>query len=409
MEVLKGRGSVRSTLTICPARGRDHLRAYETFSSVQRDSFLRSRSEHLWKLPFFVTRVLERIQSVGFEHFLAEISKRKVDTPTIRVESVRGLRGLRLIIALLRYTSWYLGFKIDRKMFLKKWIILIDSSAGSHQWSKFRAMIPPAGRFWADPFVIARGDGRFVFFEDGSLSTWKGHLSVMEIYGDGTHAPPREIIKKPYHLSYPYVFKWKGDLYLIPESAENRTIELYRCRAFPYEWEYVRDLMGDILAYDATLLEQDGLWWMFANVKQHASASSWDELCLFYADSPTSTDWKRHPMNPIVSDVRCARPAGRIFVDDGRLIRPSQDSSYYYGYGLNFMEITSLTTELYAEREIEKVRPDWGRSITGLHTFNSGGEVTIIDACVRSFRHSFRRNAVLPSVLTSEREPGGRP
>jgi hypothetical protein len=409
LEVLRGNGSVRSALTICPAKGCDHLRAYETFSSVQRDSFLLSRSEHLWKLPFFVTRFLERVQSVGFERSLSEFSKRKVASSTSRVESIPRLRGLRLAIALLRYISWYLGFRIDRKLFLKKWILMIDSSADSRQWSKFKAVTPPAGRFWADPFVIARGDSRFVFFEDGSLSTWKGHLSVMEIHGDGTHAPPREIIIKPYHLSYPYVFDWKGDLYLVPESAENRTIELYRCRAFPYEWEYVRDLMGDILAYDATLLEHDGLWWMFANVKQHVGSSSWDELCLFYADTPISADWKQHPMNPIVSDVRCARPAGRIFVDEGRLIRPSQDSSYCYGYGLNFMEITSLTTESYAEREIEKVRPDWGRSIYGIHTFSSDGAVTIIDAFVRSFRHSFRKGASWPSGLTNERKAGGRP
>jgi hypothetical protein len=165
--------------------------------------------------------------------------------------------------------------------------------------------------------------------------------------------------------------------------------------------------MGDVLAYDATLLEHDGLWWMFANVKQHVGASSWDELCLFYADSPISTNWQPHPMNPIVSDVRCARPAGRTFVEDGRLIRPSQDSSYCYGYGLNFMEITSLTTESYAEREIEKVRPDWGRSIHGIHTFNSDGEVTIIDAIVRSFRYSFRKDAVLLSGSTRECESSG--
>ena len=181
LEVLKGNGSIRSALTICPARDCDHLRAYETFSSVQRDSFLRSRSEHLWKLPFFVTRVLERIQSVGFERFLAEISKRKVESSTSRVESIPRLRGLRLAIVLLRYIFWYLGFRIDRKMFLKKWIMMIDSSADSRQWSKFKPVTPPAGRFWADPFVIAREGGRFVFFEDGSLSTWKGHLSVIEL------------------------------------------------------------------------------------------------------------------------------------------------------------------------------------------------------------------------------------
>ena len=46
---------------------------------------------------------------------------------------------------------------------------------------------------------------------------------------------------------------------MIPESAENRTIELYRFRVFPDDLEFVHILMENVEAYDATLVEYNGL------------------------------------------------------------------------------------------------------------------------------------------------------
>jgi hypothetical protein len=95
-------------------------------------------------------------------------------------------------------------------------------------------------------------------------------------------------LKKPYHLSYPFVFQWGEDWYMLPESAANRTVELYRCIHFPDEWAFQHNLLEDVEAYDSTLVEHGGRWWLFANVRAHRAASSWDELHLFHSDSPIS-------------------------------------------------------------------------------------------------------------------------
>jgi hypothetical protein len=50
-----------------------------------------------------------------------------------------------------------------------------------------------------------------------------------------------------------------------------------------------------------------------------------DELHFYFAS--LDCEWTAHPMNPVVSDVRCARPAGRTFEHDGVLVSPGQDSS----------------------------------------------------------------------------------
>ncbi len=111
---------------------------------------------------------------------------------------------------------------------------------------------------------------------------------MMSDAGDGRFTEPKAVIRRPYHLSYPFIFEWHGDDYLIPESASNRTIELYRCVRFPDEWEFQHCLMEGISAYDATLVEHQGRWWMFAAVKAREGASTWDELCIFHARVPSA-------------------------------------------------------------------------------------------------------------------------
>ena len=50
------------------------------------------------------------------------------------------------------------------------------------------------------------------------------------------------VIKEPFVLSYPYVFKWQDDYYMIPEAHTETSVRLYRATDFPYKWTYERDL-----------------------------------------------------------------------------------------------------------------------------------------------------------------------
>jgi hypothetical protein len=161
-------------------------------------------------------------------------------------------------------------------------------------------------------------------------------------------------------------------------------VELYRCVQFPDKWEFQHNLMEDLRAYDSTLIEHEGTWWLFATVQERDGASSSDELCLFYADHPLSTTWHAHPMNPVISDVRSARPAGRMFVENGRIYRPSQNSSFRYGYALNINEILELNRITYREQLIETFAPNWDRSINGVHSYTRAGHLTVVDAYHRA-------------------------
>lgn len=365
---------------------KDNIVAYESWSGIHHKSFYQSRNEHLWKILFFVPRALKKMHRDSPEQYLSELSE-KIEADRLQKSTRRyDLTDARVFLSISRCFAWRAWQKALQHLYSERWMLFVDVSGSADDISNFRLLHPPDGRFWADPHVLYDKDKYYVFYEDASVETGHGHIAVMQLDGDGTTSSPNKVLEKPYHLSYPFIFEREDQIYMIPESAANRSIELYRCINFPLQWEFVKNLMSDVYAYDATLTQHEGLWWLFTNIKQHTGASSWDELCLYYSDSPISTKWTPHPMNPIVSDVRRARPAGRLFTKDGVLFRPSQNSERRYGYALSINRINRLTTTEYSEETVETLLPDSSKSVMAIHSISRAKNLTVVDAICRSYR-----------------------
>lgn len=248
-------------------------------------------------------------------------------------------------------------------------------------------LTPPKDLFWADPFIITKRDVTYVFIEELLYKTDKGHISVFTIDATGKVSTPIPIIETNYHLSYPFIFQDNNNFYLIPETAANKTIELYKCIDFPYKWKLEKIIMQNIDAVDTTIHYHKGKYWMFVNIEENEGASTWDELFLFYAEELMTEKWQPHPMNPIVSDVKKARPAGKLFEYNGVLYRPSQDSSGHYGRGMNIQKIIELNEYSYKEETVQSIYPNWDKNITSTHTLNFDERVTIIDAQYKRFKY----------------------
>ncbi len=268
-------------------------------------------------------------------------------------------------------------------LFIDQWIILSGRGLGYEalDWQALQPLVPPKDRYWADPFVLQREDCYYVFIEEKLYETGRGRIACLTLDHEGGLLSQQVVLEQPYHLSYPFIFEHGRELFMMPESAAHRTVELYRCTHFPDRWEFVRNLLTDIYAVDATLLEHDGLYWLFANVKA-PGGSSLDALHLYYSPDLLRGHWQPHPGNPVVTDIRSARPGGRVFMQDGKLIRSSQDSSRRYGYGLRFNRITQLSETEYAEVNEASFTPAGSRYLA-THTFNQAGELTVIDAILR--------------------------
>ena len=43
-----------------------------------------------------------------------------------------------------------------------------------------------------------------------------------------------EIINEPFHMSFPNVFKFENEFYMMPENSESNQLRLYNAVDFPY-------------------------------------------------------------------------------------------------------------------------------------------------------------------------------
>jgi len=199
----------------------------------------------------------------------------------------------------------------------------------------------------ADPFMLKVADIWYMFFE---LYNRRSHGEIgCATSSDGLRWAYHSIVlAEPFHLSYPYVFEWEAEYYMIPESVHAAEVRLYRARRFPDQWEFVGPLLKDHAYADSSIARYNDRWWMWTESSQGRS----DTLRL-YSTTDLLKPWQEHPRSPIVEwDPERARPAGRIVVVGGQLVRFAQVCFPTYGTEVRAFEITELSPTAYQERAV---------------------------------------------------------
>ena len=98
-----------------------------------------------------------------------------------------------------------------------------------------------------------------------------------------------------------------------------------------------------------------------------------------YSAASLGGPWHPHPGNPVVSDVRRARPAGRVLERDGCLLRPAQDGSGAYGRRIIWNRIEVLTPTDYRETPVGSIEPGWLPGVVCTHTYTADGRFEALD------------------------------
>jgi hypothetical protein len=236
----------------------------------------------------------------------------------------------------------------------------------------------PTGRFLADPFVIREGDADYCFVEDCDVKSGKGQISAYRLADRGAE-PLGTAIAEPFHMSFPFLFRFDSKIYMCPETSEAGQIRLYESVSFPLEWKLCRVLMAGISAVDTMLFERDGVWWLFTNIEPVEGGDYCSQLSIFYADSPLSEGWTPHGKNPIFVDSSKGRNAGMLS-DGGSLFRVSQRQGFdLYGKACTINEIVKLTATEYEERTISTIEATFFERTWGVHHLHSDGHVTAFD------------------------------
>jgi hypothetical protein len=200
--------------------------------------------------------------------------------------------------------------------------------------------------FVADPFLIHENGTFYMFFEVYNSITSMGDIGLAES-NDGFNWTYKQIVlDESFHLSYPCVFKYNNDYYMIPETSAVHSIRLYKSHDFPYNWSFVKTLISGKDFVDNTIFYYNNTWWLFTQVLHDNS------LYLYFSDSPMGI-WIEHPQNPIIShDANISRPGGNVIVYNNRIFRYTQDDFPLYGNQVWAFEITKLTKKEYNEKRL---------------------------------------------------------
>lgn len=256
--------------------------------------------------------------------------------------------------------------------------------------------IPDDGhRFYADPFLFEHEGSTYLFVEDFIHDEGKAVISAVEWGDQGPMGTPRPVLEHSVHLSYPCVFGHAGEVWMIPETSNAKTVELYRATNFPWNWEFHSVLLEGLTVSDATPFQHEGRWWMTATVGYGGSLS--DSLCLWSAPQIWGP-WTPHARNPVLIDIASARPAGHVEVRDGRLLRPVQDCRGGYGAAMGVAEITRLDDEGFEQLMGIHHRAGVGWPGTRVHTLNSAHGFEVIDGSSFAPRFWSRRHGTNKNV-----------
>ena len=134
-------------------------------------------------------------------------------------------------------------------------------------------------------------------------------------------------------------------------------------------------LVSNVDAVDPTLLFYKNRWWLFCTRADKPST----DLYIYFADD-LKGPFREHGNNPVKTDIRSARPAGKIFEFGEKLIRPAQHSARHYGTHIELFRIVELSEQAYREEYFKSIYPDKRSAYRkGLHTINGLGDYTFID------------------------------
>jgi len=230
---------------------------------------------------------------------------------------------------------------------------------------------PDRRHFLADPFGAKINGESYVFMEEYDFNKRKGKISYVKLSERNRPLKLKTAFEQPYHMSYPYIFKYKNDVYCIPETYQNNEATIYKIKS-PSRWEKKHTIINGVDVIDPSLIEYNGKWWLFFTPFRDKA-----NLYLWYAEDLFG-EWKPHKNNPVKTDIRSNRPAGTMFIHEGALFRPSQDCVEYYGAKIVINKVLKMSPMEFLEEPVATINPK-STVLNGVHTLSSFGEITLID------------------------------
>jgi hypothetical protein len=204
----------------------------------------------------------------------------------------------------------------------------------------------------ADPFLFVHNDRLYLFYEI-QTDFGIGEIWAQSMDTHGVWTNHGQVLKEDFHLSYPQVFFYDGQIWMIPEAASSGKVWLYTAEAFPYQWRKTRVLIDEPLVDSSLVIQQEGLFLL--------GTTRTNELKIYFSPNLSqefvSTGWV------ITNDKSISRNAGRPLCIQDVLYRVAQNCQHDYGQNISLLQIDQLSFDKYSEHittaDLYKTKPKW--------------------------------------------------
>lgn len=299
----------------------------------------------------------------------------------------------RMFLFLLKLLRNRVAFHYRRFFKQEHWLTGAGTDVQAAQPDPVWLPLSPAHGYAADPFCFTRNGKRYVVYEAYDYRVARGRIDLAVLDENLRVTRTKTLLDRSTHLAYPYVFEHGNELYLLPETADENNVQLYRWNAGAETFDFVQ-VLADIPAVDASLLFHAGKYWLFCGLKNDLPN---EKLHIYYADSLTG-EYRPHLLNPVKTTPAGSRMGGTFFQKDGHLLRPAQYSVKWYGEKTVFGQLQHLSETRFDETPAGELVPGatWPYR-EGVHTFSRCDTFYVLDAKRRrsglaAFRSQFRHS-----------------
>lgn len=236
--------------------------------------------------------------------------------------------------------------------------------------------------YWfADPLMFSDGGKTWLFVEAFNNKAHKGEIGVFDIV-DGKAQNFQILIQTPTHMSYPFVFKYQDEYYMIPETGAAGHIALYKAKNFPYDWEIDTILLEGSVYRDTTVVQnEDGLLTLLS-YKQEGT-NRFNQKNTFTVFSLNMERKELSKVSEFVDKKKVNRPAGPCFKIDGKSYRVSQKCNRAYGEAMYVYQISQ--DGLFANDtkvnlfDGSNIQLTIGGKVVLTHTYSQAGGYEVVD------------------------------
>lgn len=232
-------------------------------------------------------------------------------------------------------------------------------------------ILPEKGFWYADPFLFKHNNKIYLFVEAFEKKKELGRIGFLS--SDDNFSKLNILISNQYHYSFPNVFSYKDNIYMIPESSEEHAVYLYKFDSFPLSpLRVARLLSGEYV--DTSLIKKEEEFCIFSSYD-----NQFKKIVFFKFNFVNNSVEILNNYDDIDNSLR---PAGNAFVKDGMIVAPFQCCKNKYGEKIILKIIEICGDKVVINNEVGEIGRcdfDFAKKNGRIHTYNRCDECFVID------------------------------